>query len=281
METKLLFGFALFFSSLTGYGQLPPPLPPPPPYVIFTEIMHNSPEDMDSLNFLEIRFGGWPATTPLDSFSFSENIDFQFHDTLVPSSGYILLAQDSIAFSQVYGITVFEWGENTDVDLSEPFIIYGYSHTYDSVNLNGSLPMLEPANGNGYSLKRCWDGSSILFEPSTVSTGIEINGTMIYADPDTFEGWDCTTVNVQPIQQAKNLTLYPNPNSGTFTIDFSPLQHTATLRIRNTLSQILFERQVDRGSTTLTENIKFNKGIYLLELDDGNNCQHANMVVTD
>lgn len=78
-----------------------------------------------------------------------------------------------------------------------------------------------------------------------------------------------------------NFTLYPNPNTGTFTLDYSQLQHNATLRIRNTLSQILFERQVDRGSTTLTQNIKFNKGIYLLELDDGNNCQHQYMVVTD
>lgn len=81
--------------------------------------------------------------------------------------------------------------------------------------------------------------------------------------------------------QELNLNLYPNPNTGTFTLDYGQLQRNATLRIRNTLSQILFERQVDKGSTSLTQHIKLNKGIYLLELDDDNKCQHQYMVVTD
>lgn len=260
--------------------QVPAP-PPPPAYLEITEIMYNSPETDDSLNFIELNATGFGNN--LADWTFSSGINFQFPDSSVPA-GFgnieILIVQDSVAFENVYGINAFQWDGFSDLSLSTPIILENY-WVSDTIEFASNTPYESQANGYGYSLQRCSNNVVPIFQPSTNNTGIQINGLGIYASPGTHQYSPCTTVDLPEIQRTQALRLYPNPNTGTFTLDYGLLQQNATLRIRNTLSQILFERQVKKGSTTLTQNIKFNKGIYLLELDEGNNCQHQYLVVTD
>lgn len=254
--------------------------PPPPPRMYITEIMYNSPEQEDSLNFIEFTATGWYQN--LSDLIISGLIN-EFPDSSVGTfigGTQILVVQDSVAFENVYGITAFQWESFSNLDLSVPIVIEGQYFT-DSFNLNSTMPFANHANGFGHSIERCLDNAEYEFHVNQTSSGIELNGVTVFANPGGYQWPLCSPVDVSAPIIESEFKLFPNPNSGTFTLDYSQLQENATLRIRNMMSQILFERQVNKGSQRLTQNVKFNKGVYLLELDDGNRCQHQYMVITD
>lgn len=242
--------------------------------------MYNSPEVADSLNFIEFTATGhWQNLSEL----IFTGIDNEFPDSVI-GAGFgaiqILVVQDSVAFENVYGINALQWNAFSNLDLSETIVIEGEYYT-DSFNLGSMTPFANQANGNGHSIERCHELSEDHFQVNQNNSGIVLNGLTVFTNPGEHTWPTCTTVDISEPNTSLGIHLYPNPNTGTFTLDYSKLEENSTLRIRNMMSQVLLERQVDRGSITLTQNVKFNKGIYLLELDEGNNCQHQIMVVTD
>ena len=278
MNTDLRLLLLFLISFLAAKVAFAPP--PPPPSLSITEIMYNSPENADSLNFIEFTAtGSWQNL----SEAVFTGMNNEFPDSTITAwfgSIQILVVQDSVAFESVYGINALQWEVFSDLSLSTPITIQTGTYT-ETINLGSDTPSAAQANGSGHSIEKCYDNGIISFQPTMDNTGIEINGVTVFANPNEHNWPNCNPVGISKARVETGLKLYPNPNSGTFTLDFRQLKQNATVRIRNTLSQILFERQVNKGSTTLTQNIKFNKGIYLLELDDGNNCQHQYMVVTD
>ena len=257
--------------------------PPPPTTLLISEIMYNSPESEDSLNYIEL--SQYYNQVNLSEASFVSGIDFVFPDSILSHGEAFLIVQDSVAFESVFGIHAMQWGPlthlspGTEIVLSRPFL-----STRDSLIFDSIAPWPNLTNGFGYSLHRCSPyGVAHSHENwgiTSSSLGIQVNDYTINGTPGEYD-WSCIVADLTERGHSEVLKLYPNPNNGTFTLDFSQLQQDATLRIRNTMSQVLFERNVSRGSTSLTQNIKFNKGIYLLELDDGNDCQHQYMVVTE
>jgi hypothetical protein len=76
-----------------------------------------------------------------------------------------------------------------------------------------------------------------------------------------------------------NFTVYPNPNTGIFTIELDATLQLAnyTLRIMNTLGQEVYQSTIATPQATIDIST-LSKGIYLLSLFDGEQESHRKIV---
>ena len=191
---------------LVGVGQ---PLPPPP-YLRIIEVMYDSPGTSDSLDFIELRaetYGN--GTWNMDVFSFIEGIDFDFYPSVTATDGdLIIIAQDSVAFENTFGIEAYQWSGGELDDIADSIVVRhtgNVVYSYLSYDANTSLP--QETAGNGASLVWC---DSDGWQASQNNTGIVVDGITIYADPG--EESICLTVQVKEVL-TEDLTLYPNPTT--------------------------------------------------------------------
>jgi hypothetical protein len=81
-------------------------------------------------------------------------------------------------------------------------------------------------------------------------------------------------------QGVGDIKLYPNPNSGTFTLELSNFGLQATIVIYNLLGEKV-ARYSHAGDTTQPVNLEgIRKGIYMVEVNDGKNRLMKKMIVT-
>ncbi|MBS4060069.1 MAG: T9SS type A sorting domain-containing protein [Bacteroidetes bacterium] len=80
-------------------------------------------------------------------------------------------------------------------------------------------------------------------------------------------------VSVQSILSANDISVYPNPNNGSFTIDVSSIgSKNITVKMENVLGEIV--REFDTNSSTpihINSDNKLQSGIYFIRIDAGNN----------
>ncbi|WP_276134096.1 T9SS type A sorting domain-containing protein [Polluticoccus soli] len=74
-------------------------------------------------------------------------------------------------------------------------------------------------------------------------------------------------LNVQNVGESNDLTLYPNPNTGQFTLQIPSLNETATIEIINSVGQRSFMTTIDRaGTLDITLPPGLANGMYTLRL---------------
>lgn len=75
-----------------------------------------------------------------------------------------------------------------------------------------------------------------------------------------------------------NLKLYPNPNNGSFTIDFSnEISTEAKALVYNSLGTLISEEKIDNNKTLFDLTDQPN-GIYFVKISDGENVYHEKII---
>jgi photosystem II stability/assembly factor-like uncharacterized protein len=103
--------------------------------------------------------------------------------------------------------------------------------------------------------------------------------------------WECNFLNtpsaVNDITQQQNsgLNVYPNPNTGEFTVKFAADNSTQyLLEVTNVLGQIVYQKNISAASGEYTANLNLNgygKGVYMVVLKKGQEQESIKKVVVE
>ncbi len=156
--------------------------------LVITEIMYNPPEQgSDSLEFIEI-YNNDIEPVNLEGFYFSKGVDFTFPDTSIAPGQYMLIAYDSQAILNTFGVSALQWMSGAlsnggeEIELNDPWGV-----TQDYVNYDSEEPWPLPCDGQGPSLTLCYpDEDNTLPEnwnPSTEFAAVNLAGDTIWATP--------------------------------------------------------------------------------------------------
>lgn len=81
-----------------------------------------------------------------------------------------------------------------------------------------------------------------------------------------------TAIGINEIQFKNKFRVYPNPSSGIINIESMAMDEETNLIVRNVLGQEVYSDKITKGTTAKTVNLSaFAKGIYSMELSNGNN----------
>ena len=126
------------------------------PDVLITEIMYNSPDIDDLYEFIEI-YNNDNQAVDLSGYSFSDGVDFVFpNGTTINSNAYLVIAKDSQAMSDLFGVTTLQWdngGLSNGGELLE--LSHKYGPVVDAVEYSDSAPWPTECDGDGPSLTFC------------------------------------------------------------------------------------------------------------------------------
>jgi len=162
------------------------------PNIVITEIMYNPPETgNDSLEFLEF-FNNSMDTVDLGGFYMSQGIDYTFPNIEILPDSFLLLAIDSAAMMNTFGVSSRQWIGGALSNGGEAIELTDlYGNVVDYVQYDDYLPWDTLADGWGPSLTLCNpDANNSLAENWTHSVNLAaINeaGDSIWATP----GFEC------------------------------------------------------------------------------------------
>lgn len=157
-----------------------------PPAIVITEFMYNNP-GTDSLEFIEL-FNNGDEAVNLNGYSFREGVSFTFPDVLMQVGDYLVVAIDSLAFENVFGVAAFQWIEGGLRNTGEAIVLVdNLGQTVDSVDYDVSAPWDDTADGGGPSLELCdLDGDNALAEnwrASSTKTNVFLGDSEVLATP--------------------------------------------------------------------------------------------------
>lgn len=110
--------------------------------------------------------------------------------------------------------------------------------------------------------------------------------TVTVTDINGCESTDTISVisNVQNIEFAKNISIYPNPNNGAFQLQFNDMSGAYTVSITSLVGQEVHQRSVQvAGGTRVINfnNVNLRQGIYMLTVRDEFNQAAVYKIVVD
>jgi hypothetical protein len=281
MKKNLLFSFitvvAVTFSIFPSMGQSSGLAFP-----VITEIMYNPPESgTDSLEFIEIYNPN--LTTPLNvsGYYFSSGITYTFPvGSEIPADGFAVVAIDSVAFENTFGIPAFEWplgalsnsGEGIALRNSDDFVVdtvfYDDNNDWADADESGySLVLCDPSADN--NLPASWTLSEN-------AIGLTINNLALYADPG--QAATCMTVGIAD-DNVITTAVYPNPAKDVFSMQFEPTQEAGTLNIFNNLGQVVYTETLSVGTASTTIDSQLPSGLYILSLNVGDKREQHRLIV--
>jgi hypothetical protein len=167
--------------------------------VIITEIMYNPPESgNDSLEYLELHnLNNLPAD--ISGWTFSLGVEHTFPaGTVIPPTGYFVVAKNANAFKTVFGFTPAVWTAGALSNNGEAVEIKdGAGTIQDHVAYMNAAPWPVEAAGTGPSIVLCDDNSDNSlpgsWQAATTATGVIVNGNEVKGNPGAASG--CTGVN--------------------------------------------------------------------------------------
>lgn len=278
--TSIVLTLLLLQVELTSKAQNGPP--PPPPIFIITEIMYNPPETgADSLEFIEIVSNY--SNFSIHNLQLVFGVDHIFPaGTTTNSNGLVIIAKDSVAFENTFGMPAYQWNSGSLLNTGETIkLINPYKTGDDSVAYANAFPWPSDADGQGHSLTLCetWQDNytSVHWQASQNNTGIEVNGLMIYADPGELP--NCL-VGIRPAMEKPNPQTYPNPTNGGFTLSFPELPDDAIFSIHDSNGSLVHFETVKKGTSKLEKQLGLVPGVYLLELETDEKHQAQYLIVT-
>jgi PKD repeat protein len=159
------------------------------PQLVITEIMYNPPETgTDSLEFIEL-YNNDNVSIDLEGYYFSAGVTFTFPAITLNPGEYFLVAVDSVAFQQVFGMMAYQFGGALGNNGEIVSISNSFGMLVDSVNYDDVDPWPTSPDGSGPSLAFC-DPSLDNSLGENWSAAIELaainaNGDSIFASPGT------------------------------------------------------------------------------------------------
>jgi len=229
--------------------------------LVISEIMYNPPESgTDSLEFVEIYNNGL-NTTNLNGFSFSSGITFTFPQVSVNAGEYIIVAVDSNAFGNFFGISAYEWTSGGLSNGGEAITLVDYlGNVIDSVDYDDSGVWPTSPDGNGNSLTLCDvsldnnDGSN--WSASSSTTWGMVNGSTIIANPNASCGGDITppiAINAWATSTTTILVAFDEPVNST-------AENTSNYTGVGTINSAI--RNTSNDTVTLTLNTPLTIGMF-------------------
>jgi hypothetical protein len=194
-------------------------------------------------------FGCTSYTSPSGLYTYTD--DGIYYDTLTTVNGCdsIIVMDVSIGFS--YGISLS----------LEDFSVLDISGTYQWLDCNNNYAIIPGAT------------DSIFYIQAIGSYAVEVT---YQGCADTSACYGATQILVGINQTDPNkLTLYPNPNSGIFSIELS---ENSSMIITDAIGKVVLEEQLYAGKN----EIDFSKevqGIYFVKLNNNNNQRVLKMMV--
>ena len=93
----------------------------------------------------------------------------------------------------------------------------------------------------------------------------------------------CTNelVGIRPVEELQNIRIYPNPNSGTFSVDFSkPAVIGATIRIVGLAGQVVWEKRIENNNQLQSvDDTNLPDGMYFIQIVSGYRILSVNKFV--
>lgn len=189
--------FTLFFTlslAALSYGQLK-----------ITEISYNPPESgSDSTEYIELHnISG--AIVNLNAYKFTSGVVYTFPNISVAVDGYLVIAVDSVAMLNRFGVTAYQWTSGGLSNGGEPISLKDASgNLVDSLRYDDNSPWPTTPDGDGTSLVYCDTsldsrlGSSWLASTHFV-TGQFINNHQVYGSPGAQDSACIDTSSSMPI----------------------------------------------------------------------------------
>lgn len=156
------------------------------PSITITEIMYNTPAEIDSLEFLEIYNKG-DEVALLGGLYFSAGLTFIFPEYDLAPKSYVLIAANAQAANDFYGQDFLQWeagalnngGENLEIknSLNQVVTSVKYERYWGGDGDGRSISYCFPVNESGNNLKENWSSAQ-------ASIGKSINGIEIFATPN-------------------------------------------------------------------------------------------------
>jgi PKD repeat protein len=157
------------------------------PQLVLTEIMYNPPESgNDTLEFIEL-FNHDNVSIDLTGYYFSDGVTYTFPSSTLNPGEYYLIAVDSVAFQDFYGMGAHQFGGALSNSGELILLRNSYGTIVDSVVYDDAAPWPIDPDGNGPSLTFC-DPSmdNALGENWSVSieiAGVNTEGDTLFASP--------------------------------------------------------------------------------------------------
>lgn len=247
--------------------------------------MYNPPESgADSLEYIEV-IGLWTGSINLNGWSISGGIEYTFPNGVsLPSGDRLIIAKDSVAFENAFGIPAVQWDSGSLLNSGEGLAAkQSGGWLVDTMYYANSGSWPPNADGLGSSLIRCNyynDGTDPAnWQSSQNNTGIEVNGITILASPGQAES--CTTVDVGEPSTAMMFQTYPNPTAGGFTVRLPELNEQAVFSVHDSNGSLIHYETLKKGTTQLIKEMTLAPGIYILELETDEKQQTQYLVVTE
>lgn len=255
------------------------PLPPGAPAVIITEIMYDLPGVDESLEFIELRNPADTNERSLTGYRLTEGVEYNFpHGIIVPAKAFVLIAKDSVLFESTFGIPAFQWTNGDLDDAGEAVVLRNnFNQIADSVFYSNASPWPMAGGSTGASIVLCndtTDGTDPLnWVAAGNNTGIVVDGVEIHANP----GEECSIDNSVTTTNESHLSIYPNPNNGTFTLGgVSRITTPVQLEVFNISGQLILSTQVEK---TRDVSLNLNAGVYLARLSWNSETNYQRLVI--
>lgn len=97
-----------------------------------------------------------------------------------------------------------------------------------------------------------------------------------------FTTYDACIVTTAPEQmQARKFKVYPNPNTGRFTVEFTdPLMAESYYSVYDAMGRLLFQRPLPKGRETEHVDLaRFGRGTYMIRFTSPDGVQHERVVL--
>jgi len=156
--------------------------------LVITEIMYNPPEaNTDTLEFIELHNKG-ASDINLDGYSFTLGVVFTFPAHTLSPGDYVIVAVDSVAFENVFGVPAFQWVEGALSNGGETIELSDASgNVVDVVDFSDGGAWPSAPDGGGPSLVLCDvnadnnDGAN--WQAASTATGVTVAGIELFANP--------------------------------------------------------------------------------------------------
>ena len=182
------------------------------PNLVITEINYNGPESgTDTTEFIEI-YNHDTMSVDLSGYHFVQGVNYTFPSVTLNAGDYIVVAVDSVKFTNFFGVTAYEWSSGGLSNGGEDIILVtSYGDTVDIVDYDDSSPWpTSAADGGGHSITICDitldNNDGVNWSAAINYIGMNSAGDSIWANPGT----GCSTVT--PPQTFKVLIVDDDAN---------------------------------------------------------------------
>lgn len=244
------------------------------PNIVINEIMHKSPDDNDSKDWIEF-YNNEDVDVDLSNWQIyddKETEEFTFPlEVKIKSKDYLVVTRNLVDFNAIYdkigsvvnnkvGDLNFGLSANDQVRLFDNF-----KNLIDSVDYNITSPWPTNTFGEGWSLE--------LISPELDNTqGENWQASYDFMGTPGRKNSIANSVDRDTKSNTNDFTniLYPNPNNGEFTIDLTRLssQSINQIKIYDLNNRLVYENVISETNNS-TQNIKLQnltQGVYTLQL---------------